>query len=349
MADHISQPYPTLEQLLEESRHRIEVTDEEITLARARRSAVADALRREFSGSRVYYNGSLAHGDALTPLEDVDLGVVVPNPEGRYGPGRRGPRELQDRAADAIRRDLKAEYGDLRVEVEGRKRSILVRFRDPLRPGWRDFTADVIVAIDNPTQPGLYIPRWQSWDRSAPETHTALVTAANRATDSRFARVVRLVKHWDRRQSEPPLCSWHIKALALGAVVSRTPLLDGLLAFFRHAGDELATRDTPDPAGVGPDIKTRTSRVEAARSMRDAGARLDKAIAYEKDGWHVLAHEELARLFNDPQMLPRPPKDTVMNQEAARLRARTAEDKRTPAIVGASAAAARPLTRSWRP
>ena len=34
------------------------------------------------------------------------------------------------------------------VEVEGRKRSILVRFRNPVAPGQPDFTADVIVAID---------------------------------------------------------------------------------------------------------------------------------------------------------------------------------------------------------
>jgi hypothetical protein len=58
---------PCLEELLTQARHYIEVTAEEIEEARRRRAGIADALRAEFLGSRIYFNGSLAHGDALTP------------------------------------------------------------------------------------------------------------------------------------------------------------------------------------------------------------------------------------------------------------------------------------------
>lgn len=149
-----------LETALEDARHRIEVSDAELSEARRRRDQIGIALKREFPGSKTYNNGSVAHGDALNPLNDVDLGVVIPNPGGLYGPGRRGPAELQDRAAEAIRRDLGQLYDDLRVEIRGHKRSILVRFREPVTPGQPDFTADVIVAIDNPNGQGLFIPRW---------------------------------------------------------------------------------------------------------------------------------------------------------------------------------------------
>ncbi|MEI3867239.1 hypothetical protein V6S02_09125 [Microbacterium sp. CCNWLW134] len=80
--------YPTIEKVVNDARARIEVTKAEIDEARKRRVAIVAALAREFVGSRHCFNGSVAHGDALTPLTDVDLGVVIPNPDGTYGPGR---------------------------------------------------------------------------------------------------------------------------------------------------------------------------------------------------------------------------------------------------------------------
>ncbi len=333
---------PNIEELLEQARHRIEVEPEEIAEARKRREAVARALRGEFRGSRTYVNGSLAHGDALTPLTDVDLGVVVPDPEHRYGPGKRGPRELQDRAADAIRRELKKDYGDLRVVVEGRKRSIKVFFNDAVHSGGPDFTADAIVAIDNPHAKGLYIPRYNTWDRSHPEQHTKLVVLAIDATNTRFAHVVRLVKHWVRQRSEQPLCSWHVKALALDSITTPGMLSRGLRDWFAGAEQSLKNGPTPDPARVGPDIDTAVPRTHAIRELREALALLDQAIDLEASGWPALAHDKLAQLFNDPQMLPAPPRQVVAQEEAKRLRSRRdlpqQRDRRPTAT---------PVVRSW--
>lgn len=333
---------PSIEKLLDQARRRIEVEPEEIDEARDRRAAITAALRDEFTGSRIYYNGSLAHGDALTPLSDVDLGVVVPDPEHAHGPGKRGPRALQNRAADAIRRDLKDTYGDLRVEVEGRKRSIKVWFRDPVHPGWPDFTADVIVAIDNPHGAGLHIPRYASWDRSHPEMHTQLVLEAIDTSKSRFARVVRLVKHWDRRRTAPPLCSWHIKVLALSSLATPGTLKNGLQDWFTHAERALQDGPTPDPAHVGHDIDTAVPRTEALRLIRTAIGLLGEAIELEDAGWSALAHDKLAKLFNDPDMLPAPPAHLVEQQEAERIRWRRdvpQQRDRRPAAT--------PLVRSW--
>ena len=96
---------------------------------------------------------------------------------------------MKDRAAAAIRTALASEYPNLRVIVEGRKRSILVSFGGPVTRTEKDFTADVIVAIDNPTGPGLYIPRYDTWDRSHPEMHTVMVRNAVHSSDVTFARV----------------------------------------------------------------------------------------------------------------------------------------------------------------
>lgn len=334
---------------------RIQVSDEELAEARKRRTAIAAALRAEFPGCRTYVNGSIAHGDALTPLTDVDLGVVVPDADQVYGPGLKGPKELKARAADAIRSGLKEAYGDLAAEVKGRKRSILIRFRDPVAKGLPDFTADVIVAVDNRRALGLYIPRHDGWDRSHPEFHTQLIHEANESSKASYARVVRLAKHWNRTHDKP-LCSWNIKALALASVCEPVGLIEGLRAWLGNAVEELALGETPDPARVAPHpILTNKPRSEVVRSLRSALETLELAIALEQEGYLILAQDELAKFFKDKEMLPRPNPALVLEEEARRITAIKAKDSKTygaPALMTGTGSAAnrnRVNARSWRP
>jgi predicted nucleotidyltransferase len=339
---------PTLEQLLDHARHRIEVTAEELAEAKRRRELIADALREAFPGSGVYFNGSVAHGDALTPLTDIDVGVVIAEAMHTHGPGKKGPRELMTRAAAAIRDALKGEYPKLTVQVEGCKRAVLVRFGDPVHPGEKDFTADVICAVDNLTGPGLYIPKGHGWSRSHPEAHTAIVLDAIDTTEVSFARVVRLLKHWNRRNGKP-LCSWNIKALALGSITAPTTQLAGVSAWFTYAVDQLELGETADPTRVAEKpIKLNAPRTEVVTALRHAGKRLAEAIAMEHAGYLLLAQDELATLFNDEQMLPRPDQDAVAAEEARRIR----ETRRTTgAVTGTGSGARRPRIQvnSWAP
>ncbi|HEY0238709.1 MAG TPA: nucleotidyltransferase [Friedmanniella sp.] len=331
-----------VDQILADALERIQVKRSEIDEAKRRRELIAAALQSEFRGSRTYANGSVAHGDALTPLLDVDLGVVVPDPEHKYGPNGLDSFGLRERAASAMRDALKAEFGELRVEVRGHKRSVLVRFNDAVRPGWEDFTADIIVAVDYPYGAGLYIPRHSSWDRSDPEAHTRMVVAAIRHTEISYARVVRLVKHWARQDDDPVLCSWHIKALALGSIIEPVDLLGGLIAWFEHAADELDRRDTPDPAGVGPDIKVPGGDRRAVAARLHAATRQLHHVAADA-GWLALAHEQLANFFDDEQMLPRPDRVKVIQEQTRRLSAECAHGSARATVAAA------PAVRSWRP
>ena len=337
---------PSLEQTLEAARRRVEVSKAELDEARRRRDQIGAALRAAFPGSRVYINGSIAHGDALYPLTDVDLGLVVPDPDHRYGPGRRGPMELKNRAATAIRTALADEYPSLRVVVEGRKRSILVSFGSPVTRTEKDFTADVIVAIDNLAGAGLYIPRYDRWDRSHPELHTIMVRNAVRSSDVAFARVVRLLKHWARCHDKP-LCSWHIKALALGCLTRPTSQLTGLLAWFDHAIADLHVRDTPDSAGVAAPIKTKMPRTQLVEKLIKARGQLAYAIELEAAGYDVLARDELAKFFNDDSMLPREDQGAVVAQEITR---RSRIDRRrssAPTLITGVRDRQHTATRSW--
>lgn len=311
---------PTIEELLEQARRRIQVTEEELDEARRRRDLLATILEREFKGSRTYVNGSVAHGDALDPLTDIDVGVVVAEAKYTHGPGKKGCSDLQERAADAIREGLKDEFPDLRIEWRGRKRSILVRFKRPVTYGQEDFTADVIVAIDNSDGAGLYIPNFKSWSRSHPEEHTRLIRHANKElTRYTYARVVRLLKHYNR-SNQRPLCSWNIKALALSAITSPTRLANGMVTWFDHAIEDLSEGLTEDPAKVADkpiSINENMTRTEVVQRLRRSREHLVKALELEADGYPYQAHEQLARFFNDTEMLPFPDQH-LLDDEVAR-------------------------------
>lgn len=280
-----------------------------------------------------------------------------------HGPGKKGCADLQERAANAIRKTLKDEFPDLRVEWKARKRSILVRFAKPVSFGQDDFTADVIVAIDNPDGEGLFIPNHAGWSRSHPEKHTQLVREANENSRSTYARVVRLLKHYNRG-NQHPLCSWNIKALALAVLTEPTKLVAGMVVWFDHAIDELSEGLTEGPAGVAekPISLNKMTRVEVVDRLQCDRDWLTNALDLEKAGYPILTHEQLARFFNDKDILPFPDATAIRAETARKY---TAERRKpinsvasTPSVGAAAAATVQPVvgyhpsqstpnTRSW--
>jgi hypothetical protein len=334
----------SLQTLLDGARAQIAVTDAELGEARRRRGLVEMALLKAVPGSRVYFNGSIAHGDANTPLTDFDVGVVVRGAERRYGPGRRGPRDLMERAREALRAELAAEFPKLTVTVEGQRRAVLVRFGEPVTPGTSDFTADVIVAVDNIGGRGIFIPNLPSdgWDPSDPETHTRLVLAANRATERVFARTMRLLKYWCIHHGQP-LCSWHLKVLALDCITTKLPLAEALRAFFAHAAVALRAGPTLDPAGVSGPIEPNLPIGEVLARTDKALDLIGGALRAEAEGRPFTAQHLLALLL--PGIVPDAHPDDLREEEAARLASEAANGRSTG--VGQAATLVIPRTRAW--
>ena len=221
-----------------------------------------------------------------------------------FGPHDQGPRELMEAACDAIKDHLKDDYPDLHVTVEGPRRAVLVRFGDPVTPGQPDFTSDVIVALDHPSGRGLFIPNLEidaEWDHADPETHTRLVLEAIEQTEVTFARLIRLLKHWRDRHSEP-MCSWNIKALALECITEPMQLLRALQVFFTHAADSIAKELTDDPAGVAGKIALNMSRAAAAHRLRVARDHINEAIRHENAGRPASAQHALHKVL--PAVIP---------------------------------------------
>ncbi|WP_159327212.1 nucleotidyltransferase [Streptomyces tendae] len=307
----------SLAQLLDEGRRKIQVTDEELAEAKRRRRLLAASVRRAFAGSTAYFNGSVAHGDANTPLTDVDLGVVLTKKDAEpYGPGKKSALTLMEIARDAIHEDIGDEFPKLTIEVEGRRRAILVRFGDPVTPGQADFTADVMTAIPHPSGRGLYIPNTKiaaQWDRADPITHTRMVLQAIEDTKVVFARTVRLLKHWNGTHSKP-MCSWNLKALCLNCLDEPMPLINALQVFFTYAADEIDKRPTPDPAGVAGPIPLNMPRADVYKRLCTARKYIDLAIEHEKDGRPVLAQHTLHQVL--PELVAKP---DATEEEADRL------------------------------
>ncbi|MFD8006069.1 hypothetical protein [Streptomyces mirabilis] len=268
-------------------RRKIQVTDEELAEAKRRRRLLAASARRAFPGSTTCFNGSVAHGDANTPLTDVDLGVVLTMADAEpYSPGKKSALPLMEIVRDAIREDLGDEFPKLTIEVIGRRRAVLVRFGDPVTPGQAAFTADVMTAIPHPSGRGLYIANTRiadQWDRADPITHTRMVLQAINDTNVVFARAVRLLKHWNGTHSKP-MCSWNIKALCLDCLDEPMPLINALQVFFTHAADQIDKGPTPDPAGVADPIPLNMSRADVHKRLCTARKYIDLAIEHEKAG-----------------------------------------------------------------
>lgn len=105
-------------------------------------------------------------------------------------------------------------------------------------------------------------------------------------------------------------------------------------------------------------IKMNKPKSEVLRALKDAREHLDRAIELAADGYLVLAHDEMAKLFNDENMLPAPGRIAV-DAELGRMARAKGDEKgqhgkpsTVPGVgVGLGLGAAKPPipVRSWAP
>lgn len=290
-----------LDDWLSERAGQVTATAAELAVAEERADAVIAALESIYPGADVYRTGSIAHGDALSPLNDVDLGVILKNrPD--LGPGKGRPEEEMERTAAALAGKLRPQFPDLTADPSN-KRSIVLTFS----PQADDFTCDVIIAIPAPSDPlnpgasSLLIPNTElsaGWDENDPSGHVERLKEADAASGGSFSRTVRLVKHWRSGQSAKPLYSWNIKTLALEAGTDSTLPFEGLYQFFAHAIQSAGEGPTENPGSPNyPPPTVPIDRLEVTRQLMDALATLDRARMYALAGDPEGAVEELSGLF----------------------------------------------------
>lgn len=295
----------TLTELLGQVRKDIQIPDEVIAEARRRRDVVMAAAGSFAAANRTFGSGSLAHRTAIAGVGgqethvDADGAVVIDRrrrPElGPDGDGE-GSRGIAEEVRDFIGSEIRDTYPDATMHVAGRKRSILVRFHQPLATG-EDPTADLIVALDRRHKPGLWIPqlRKDDWDASHPEMHTELITSGGASLWRTRRYVVRLGKAWNNLQSRSLLCSFNIEVLAYEAVAPGMGLADALAATLRRVATTLPRGLTEDPAGVSGSIGLPNGKDHAVKCLTRASEGLDRALDDPND--EEIVREVLADLF----------------------------------------------------
>ncbi len=304
-----------LDDWLSERAERVAATPAELAVAESRAQAVTEALAAIYPGADVYQTGSIAHGDALSPLNDVDLGVILTNrPDLGPDPGQSGPQEEMRRTAARLADLLRPQFPNVTADPNN-KRSIVLEFNDPATPGADDFTCDVIIALEQPGRPRisrtkpdkakpdrtLLIPNTgvsAGWDENDPRGHVELLRQADAASGGSFSRTVRLVKHWRSGQSEKPFYSWNIKTLALEAGADSTQPFEGLYRFFLHALYSVAEGPTENPGSANfPPPTVAADRLEVTRQLIEALRTLRRARMYALANMPLEAEAELRGLF----------------------------------------------------
>ncbi len=295
---------PAADTILDDVRAQIAPDDRVLKAARDRLAAVRAAAETFKGVKRSFRSGSVAHYTANDPVNDADGGAVLDRTVYRdLGPDGTdvGPREI----VEAMRQHLRVVLVDDLPHIAFRltKRAIKVSFRDPVLDG-QDPTADLIVALTRREKPGLWIPNLQSdgWDASDPEAHTSLLEDGYEATGHVLQRVVRLVKAWNGRFSEPALSSFNIEALGLEAITEKMKLAEAVQRLFDHGATSLAKANTMDPAGVSGRIRLLADREIAVKRLRSAAGHLATAIAAGND--EKAARTALAEVFPDYVTLP---------------------------------------------
>lgn len=290
-------------QILDDIRQQLAPDDLVLKEARDRRDAVKSAASSFPGVLRRYNSGSLAHGTANCPIHqrdkglDADCGVVLDRRTyydlGPDSPTQAGPDGIIAAMVTHLTARVVEEYPKAKLTVT--KRAIFVEVNQPLSTG-EDPTVDFIVGLER-RRVGLWIPNTEKnrWDPSHPEKHTELLTADPKSLRVTRARAIRLAKAENKR-STPPLCSFNVEALAWMFVETGHREPQALLALWRGGARDLATRSTPDPAGVSAPIKV-TDRDYAVARLSFAADRLQAALDNDDD--ELMVRSSLQQLWPD--------------------------------------------------
>lgn len=277
--------------LLNDIRAQLAPDDTVLKEARERRDTTREAAENFPGALRSFASGSLAHKTANYPVHqrdiglDADAGVVLDRrsfpslgPDSDEGDG---PNEIVRQVRDHIGPRLRSKHPQATLELT--KRAILVRFSEPMAAG-EDPTVDLVVGLTRHDAPGLWIPNTEQdrWDPSHAEEHTRLLTAHPRQLRTVRTWAIRLAKAENKREGEPPLCSFNIEALALMFVTPGSGQSQALLSLWRDGAGDLSRRLTPDPAGVSAPIKIK-DRARAVERLTFAADQLEAALVRDDD------------------------------------------------------------------
>ena len=263
-------------------RSRLELNDREQENASKRQREIRAHMDAKFDIDHDFLTGSYRRHTKTKPLKDVDIFCVLGDKEGHRRKER--PEELLKAVEDA----LIEKYG--RNCVKRQRRSVSVSF--DAKPDAEDKTEYKVVSFDvvpaftlgeNYEIPDTGV---QGWTKTNPKIHESKALAAQRAYDSEWKGLVRMMKYWNNHHDKPIYPSFLIEVMALEVL---HPPYGGERAremqffFASLAGRIHETWD--DPAGLGTPVSDAMDapKIATARAaLRAAEREAAQAIALER-------------------------------------------------------------------
>jgi len=274
----------------------VEPTAAQKSAASRSHNYLRDLLLTGQFGRRVidsYLSGSYARDTAISPIDDVDI-IVVVDPAG-WMTSLWSTRPEPDRILGSFASAIRYRYQDSSVYVQ--RRSVCLTLYH--------LNIDVVPAVSVSGGGQIEIPDADTgeWIKSAPKRHTQIAQEINLARGGRFKPLVKLLKCWNSQLPQTAcLRSFAIETLAatLFRNVGLPTLQEGLRLFFDfvagHSDQAVLYRwsqnygiqmngwahELPDLAGSGSNLLARVHRDQRVRFLEHAVRSRDALILAER-------------------------------------------------------------------
>jgi len=230
-----------------------------------------------------FLSGSYSRRVQIVKLKDIDIIVVLTDPEGKFAASAAAALEAIRKAAVTC---------ELVKSARKRVRSVRLTLH-----GF-EFTVDLVAALKPPDgdgEDGLLLARripeegLDDWTLGHPRGQRQAAVDKNQACGGIYIPSVRLAKYWLTTvwgDGHKPFRSYHAESVLHGALREEVDYAEAMVVFFDAAYDALApAARTPDPGAPDTYVDERLEDDER-REAREAVARARKAAhaAYEQPG-----------------------------------------------------------------
>lgn len=301
---------------------------------------VLEALKADLGDlfDRAFLAGSYRRKVQAVRLKDVDIIIVLNDPDGEFALSANGTLERVRKAAKAC--DL----------VVGTRKSVRAV---KLNIDCEEFTVDAVPALDDPLGELLLCRNkpddgYDDWTSARPQGQLDAAADKNQTTEGVFIPATRIIKVWNQSFGEDDkkaMPSYLAESILFHALDGRCDYANAAVAFFRLAKDHLSVAAPSVPCPGDPDnfvdeMLKDDRRERALGKVETALGHAEDAIAANDEGE---AMDHWAKVFGPS--FPAPTNDSAALASA--LRSGKAVGKGSSIAVPASTnGGERPLIRS---
>ncbi len=271
----------------------LEITTTESDLAKTRHQLVRDHIEGSWELVDHFLTGSYARHTKTKKLKDVDIFVVV-DPDGPQGSLANG----KGTAAVLELRDLLA---DRWSDLDADDNVVTINYGD------EDVASYEVAPVFPRAGGGYSMPNGAGWMDTDPQKQAELVTAKNKACDTKFVPFVKMVKGINREAGDPIEPAFLLEVMGLELVIEPFRGYRDEIRFFLASVADRIVDDWPDPVGLGPDVNAGVRvgrRKELSDVVRGWLEVAEEALQLEYEGKERAAVEAWRELFG--WRMPRP-------------------------------------------